>query len=301
MSLNKKATIRTAILVAFKRFLMLLKTRQRYKATANKQGNQQINLQYQLKKIKVPVFILNTGLVKKSLYKLYSTYFSFKALETSSIILNYTGQAAEIAALFGISKSKLDKQVKALVKIGLLEKRCKDLIIAPYSKLQALHPEQCKAFCYVKIKPYSPTEYALTTKKISRNLEKQAYKVINRIKRFNDGCTDSEAKKLLQEYMQSIIKAFKDNTSPTKIICPGNLDISISQAQLAIMLGLKSQTGGYYWQQRLQALHYLTVNSRQLVSANSTRVQDSPKFGRWGYNNQQKVSFITMPNSVVFQ
>jgi hypothetical protein len=274
---------------------MLLKTGQRYKATANNQ----INLQYQLKKIKVPVFILNTGVVKKSLYKLYSTYFSFKALETSSIIFNYTGQAAEIAALFGISKSKLDKQVKALVKIGLLEKRCKDLIIAPYSKLQALHPLECKAFCYVKVKPNTPTEYALTTKKISKNLEKQAYKVINRIKQFNDVCT-SEAIQLHQEYLQSIIKAFKDNTSPDKHIPPGNLDISISQAKLAILLGLKSQTGGYYWQQRLQALKYLTVTSRQLISTNSTRVKNSPKFGRWGYNNNAKVSFITMPNALVF-
>lgn len=279
---------------------MRLLTRQRYIASANKQANKANNLQYQLKKIKVPVFILNTGLVKKSLYKLYSTYFSFKALETSSIILNYTGQAAEIAALFGISKSKLDKQVKALVKIGLLEKRCKDLIIAPYSKLQALHPLECKAFCYVKIKPKDPFEYALTIKKISKNLEKQAYKVINGIERFDNVCT-SEAIKLHQEYMQSIIKAFKDNTRPDKPLPPGNLDISLSQAKLAILLGLKSQTGGYYWQQRLQALKYLTVTRRQLISTNSTRVQDSPKFGRWGYNNKQKVSFITMPNSVVFQ
>jgi hypothetical protein len=277
---------------------MRLLTGQRYIAIANKQANQLNNLQYQLKKIKVPVFILNTGVVKKSLYKLYSTYFSFKALETSSIIYNYTGQSAEIAALFGISKSKLDKQVKALVKIGLLEKRLKDLIIAPYSKLQALHPLECKAFCYVKVKPNTPTEYALTTKKISKNLEKQAHTVINRIKRFDNVCT-SEAIQLHQDYLQSIIKAFKDNSSPG-IVPPGNLDISISQAKLAMLLGLKSQTGGYYWQQRLQALKYLTVTSRQLISTNSTRIQDSPKFGRWGYNNNAKVSFITLPNSLVF-
>jgi predicted transcriptional regulator len=279
----------------------LLLTRQKYQNKANRQALHANNLQYQVHKIKVPVFILNSSVTSKKQYKLYATFLAFKALEKSSIILDYTTKAANIAALFGISKSKLDKQIKSLVNIGLVSKSLKNLIIAPYSKLYELHPAQGKSYCYVKVKPYSPTEYALTTKKISRNLEKQAYKVINKIKRFNDGCTDSQAKQLLQEYMQSIIKAFKDNTSPDKITPPGNLDISISQAKLAILLGLKSQTSGYYWQQRLQALHYLTVNSRQLVSANSTRVQDSPKFGRWGYNNKQKVSFITMPNSLVFQ
>jgi hypothetical protein len=278
---------------------MRLKTRQRYSTAANNQANQLKNLQYQVKKIKVPVFVLNTAVVKKSLYKLYSTYFSFKALEKSSIILDYTGQAAAIATLFGISKSKLDKQVKALVKLGLVEKRQKALFIAPYSKIQALHPNQCKAFCYVKVKPFYPLEYAFTTKKISRNLEKQAYLVINYIKRFDNVCTTT-AIQLQREYMQSIIQGFITNNRPG-ITPPCNVDISISQAKLASLLGLKSQTGGYYWQQRLQTLGYIAVNNRQLVSPASTRLKDSPRFGKWGYNNKQKVSFLQLANSLVVQ
>lgn len=278
---------------------MLVTTRQRYSTTANKQALAINNLQYQVKKVKVPVFILNRAVVNKTLYKLYSTYFSFKALEKSSIILDYTGQAAEIAKLFGISKSKLDKQVKTLVKIGLVEKRLKSLIIAPYSKIYALHPNQCKAFCYVKIKPQNPFEYALTTKIISRNLEKQAHLVINYIKRFDNVCTVT-AIQLQREYMQSIIKGFITNNSPG-ITPPCNVDISISQAKLSTMFCLKSQTGGYYWQQRLQKLGYISVTNRQIVSPASTRLKDSPRFGKWGYNNKQKVSFIQLANSVVFQ
>jgi predicted transcriptional regulator len=277
----------------------LLLTRQKYGYKANRQALQANNLQYQVQKIKVPVFILNSSVTSKKLYKLYATYLAFKALEKSSIILDYTTKAADIAALFGISKSKLDKQIKSLVNIGLVSKSLKNLIIAPYSKLYDLHPAQGKSYCYVKVKPNTPLEYALTTKKIAKNLEKQAYTVINRIKRFDDVCTDKEAILLQREYMQSIIKAFKNNTSPGNTP-PGNLDISLSQAKIASLLGLKSSTGGHYWQQRLQTIGYIKVTTRQIVSNKSTREINAPKIGRWGYNNKAKVSFITLPNALTF-
>lgn len=276
----------------------MLLTRQKYGNKANRQALHAINLHYQVQKIKVPVFILNSSVTSKKLYKLYSTYLAFKALEKSSIILDYTTKAANIAALFGISKSKLDKQIKSLVRIGLVSKSLKNLIIAPYSKLYELHPGQGKNYCYVKIKLNESLEYALTTKKIAKNLEKQAYTVINRIKRFDDVST-AQAINLQRDYMDSIIKAFKNNTSPGNTP-PGNIDISLSQAKIASLLGLKSPTGGHYWQQRLQKLGYIKVTTRQIVSANSTRVENAPKFGRWGYNNKTKVSFITMPNALTF-
>lgn len=276
----------------------MLLTRQKYGNKANRQALHANNLQYQVQKIKVPVFILNSSVTSKKQYKLYATFLAFKALEKSSIILDYTIKAANIAALFGISKSKLDKQIKSLVKIGLVSKSLKNLIIAPYSKLYELHPGQGKNYCYVKVKPNTPLEYALTTKKISKNLEKQAYTVINVIKRYDNVCT-AQAINLQREYMQSIIKGFKDNSCPGNTP-PVNMDISLSQAKLAKLLGLKSQTSGYYWQQRLKTIGYITVTNRQIISANSTRVEDAPRFGRWGYNHEAKVSFITMPNALAF-
>jgi len=278
--------------------LEVILTPQKYTETANKQAIRQNILQYQVAKIKVPVFILDHTVTSKRLLKLYSTFLSFKGLEQSAIIFNYTSKAAEIAALFGISKSKLDKQVASLIKLGLLSKSLKNLIIAPYAKLYALHPDQGSAFCYIKIKPGSPFEYAITAKKISKNLNKQAYRIINTIKQFNEVCT-ARAIELQQEYTQSIIQAFINNTDPG-LTPPCNLDISLSQAKLAKVLGLKSQTGGYYWQQRLQALKYITVNNRQLVSTASTPKKNAPSFGRWNYNNKTKVSFITLPNALAF-
>lgn len=271
---------------------------QRYAQDSNKQENCNKILAFQLKKIKAPLYVVDLVATNKPLYKLYSTYLAFKALEKSGQIFNYTAKANDIAALFGISPKTLHTRVTALVKLGLLTRTLKNLTIAPYSKLNSLHPDKPTKYAFVRVKPNISLEYSLRTINIKKSLEKQAHTVISLIKRFDDVDTLTATYKL-GEYRSSIIQAFQTN-KPVGIFPPCNIDISVSQSKIAAMYNLKSQTSGHYWSYRMAQLGLCTVENRMLTSEARTREKDAPRFGRWNYNQKDNVSFLTLCNYLSF-
>lgn len=273
-------------------------TEQIYKGELEPPKNSKENLAFQLKKIKVPVFVLNMVGTNKSLNKLYSTYLAFKAFAPSGEILNYTTNAANIAALFGISRATLQARVKQLIKLGLIVPTLKHLTIKPYKALYALHPLETTKYCYVKIKHSVCLHYQIRATALKKNLEAQAHRVVKLIARFDD-VTTSQAQTLLGVYKERAENAFRNN-KPALVLPPCNLDIALSQRGIADIYGRKSQVSGHYWQQRLQALRLITVSNRIITSYERTREKDKPRFGMWKYNQAEHVSFLVLPNALAF-
>lgn len=272
---------------------------QRYTTVSNKQELLQESLAFQLKKVKAPLFVLNLVATNKPLYKLYSTYLAFKALEPTGEILDYTGNVHDIAHLFKISYTKLNSHVSQLVKLGLLERTLKRLTIAPYSKLNSLHPTESKQYKFIKINPNSPLEYQLRSKLINADLERQAHVVVRTIARF-DNINTVQAIQAHEVYRLSMYQAFRTNTNPATPLPPCNLEVAISQRGIANLLNLKSQTSGNYWERVLEARGLIKTYTRTITSEARTKERNAPRCGLWGYNQKDNVSFISLPNRIEF-
>jgi len=274
---------------------MQLTTDQKYNILNDTQINCVDILAFQLKKIKVPLFVLDSTNAQK---RLYSTYFQFKAFAPSGIIFDYTGKAKQIAALFGISKSKLDKQIPLLVKLGLITKTNNRLIIAGLTALHTLHPDNNNQYCYIKVDPGKPLTPAFNTKILYLSLIKQSYIINTYIKRFDNVCTVT-AIGYQREYLQSRIEAFKRGIAEP-IQPPVNPDISISLNTLANKLKLNSPAAAHYWQKKLMQLGYISVTNRLVTSKVYQPKELRTLKGYYYYNTKTKLWSLQMPNYVSF-
>ena len=272
---------------------MQLTTRQKYNSKLQLQANCNNNLAYKLNKIKVPLYVLYSTNKQK---RLYSTFFQFKAFAPSGVVFDYTKKANTIAALFGISKSKLDKQIPLLIKLGLVTKNGSRLNISGLQALNALHLDGNNKYCYIKIIAGQPLTVAFNTKIVYLSLINQSFLVNTYIKRFDNVCAVT-AIGYQREYLQSQIECFKKGID-VPIQAPGNMDISLSLSAFADKLQLNSPAAALYWQRKLVAEGKIHVKNRLLTSKNYQPKQFRRLNGYYYYNTKTKLYCLQMANYV---
>ena len=102
--------------------------------------------------------------------------------------------------------------------------------------------------------------------RISQDLIRQI-EVIQRADFSNEHSLKNKYKKkgLLAEYYKAHERAYYQNLRKFDHIHTVNFDISISCEKTAFLYGLKSKSGGHYWQQKLQSLNLLVLEKRAVL------------------------------------
>jgi hypothetical protein len=236
----------------------------------------------------------------KYMRKIVAVYYVLKMNHPSSTIHNLPERMKELAEECNISQRNLYTRVKEMKKEKLVKVKGGSLILCSYQELHEILGVDDKLENYHHKKFTSKPEYILRTLAIKENFSKQEKAIKRKLEKRNksSGLSDVEFQRQKEAVMNHLIWCFKNSVELRPDELYVNPDVAISQSTLAIMFGLKSASGGHYWQKVLEKEKLIAVESRILRSSDYT-LRKSP-LGTVFFSRTIRKTCCQLPNKIFF-
>lgn len=226
---------------------------------------------------------LTTLLAKDNTWlKALSVFYALKFYYKGGIILNISKRYKFFSGELGISESNLRSKIKFLIDQGLIERKNNNLIFSSFNKIKEKF--KIKTTKYYKLEYKSPKELELFLKTlvIKENLERQEYKLQEKIineelKKFGKieaRTTRNKIRKYLKKNLSYLKvkyqkRELKDSSNKLFENLKINNSVTISRNKIANSFGRKSKSTGSRFIKKIKKLSLVLEDTKNIVKVRS--------------------------------